>query len=635
MTKTPLRLILISGSALTLLGTLAVAQDSKKSKTLQQAGEQAPESRSKFQRGPRLTKGVQGNTEHQRGGPTTFPTDIRPIDGLQNNIANPEWGAAGIPLVRSIAADYADGTDAPSGADRPNVRMISNAICDQNGHSVHNSMGLSDYIWQWGQFLDHDIDETPVQYPSESFDIEIPMGDAWFDPFSTGTAMMPLDRSAYVHIDGIRQQLNNITAYIDASNVYGSEESRTHELRTNDGTGKLRTSAGDLLPYNTNGFDNAPTSADPSYFLGGDIRANEQAGLTAMHTLFLREHNRLAEQIAIENPTFTGDEIFEHARAFVAAEMQAITFNEFLPRLLGPDAIPAYSGYNPAVNASIKNIFATAAYRVGHTMLSSEIMRVDYGGFTNPAGNLDLADAFFAPSHVQSHGIDPLLRGLASQTAQQIDIYVIDDIRNFLFGPPGAGGLDLATLNLQRGRDHGLPDYNQVRVSVGLAPAATFAEINPDPEFVGRLEAAYSSVDQIDPWIGLLAEPHRPGAIVGETLMRVLRDQFVSLRDGDRFWYETYLPPSMINEVNQTSLATIIRANTEIGAELQDDVFTARTPCLGDFAAPFGVIDFFDISSFLEMYSNNHPAADVNNDGVFDFFDLSTYIQGYHIGCGS
>ncbi|MGJ8637441.1 MAG: peroxidase family protein [Phycisphaerales bacterium] len=635
MTKTPLRLILISGSAFALLGTFAVAQDSKKSKNIPQAKDQAPESRSKFQRGPRLTKGATDTTQQPRGGVTTFPADIRSIDGLSNNIANPEWGAAGIPLVRSITPAYADGTDAPSGADRPNVRMISNAICDQNGHSVHNTMGLSDYIWQWGQFLDHDIDETPIQNPAEGFDVEVPMGDPWFDPFSTGIQTMPLDRSAYVHIDGVRQQINNITAYIDASNVYGSEDHRTHELRTNDGTGKLKTSAGDLLPFNTNGFDNAPTSADPSYFLGGDIRANEQVGLTVMHTLFVREHNRLAEQIAIDNPAFTGDEIFEHARAFVAAEMQAITFNEFLPRLLGPDAIPAYSGYNPAVNASIKNIFATAAYRVGHTMLSSEIMRVNFGGFTSPGGNLDLAAAFFEPTHVQNFGIDPVLRGLASQKAQQIDIYVIDDIRNFLFGPPGAGGLDLATLNLQRGRDHGLPDYNQVRVSVGLAPVASFAEINPDPEFVERLEAAYASVDQIDPWIGLLAEPHRPGAFVGETLMRVLRDQFVSLRDGDRYWYETYLPPSMVNEVNQTTLATIIRANSEIGPELQDDVFIAQAPCLGDFAAPFGVIDFFDISSFLEMYSNNHPAADINNDGVFDFFDLSTYVQGYHTGCGS
>ncbi|MBO6514687.1 MAG: peroxidase family protein [Phycisphaerales bacterium] len=635
MANTTLRLAALSGTALALLGTMTVAQDSKKQSAALKSGDRPAESRSQVQRGPRLTKGAQDTTPQQRGGPTTFPSDIRSIDGLNNNIANPEWGAAGIPLNRWIPADYSDGTDSPSGADRPNVRMISNAICDQGGHSVQNSMGLSDYLWQWGQFLDHDIDETPVQSPSESFDIAIPMGDAWFDPFSTGTQTMPLDRSAYVYIDGVRQQLNNITAYIDASNVYGSEDHRASELRTNDGTGKLKTSAGDLLPFNTNNLDNAPTSANPTFFLAGDIRANEQSGLTAMHTLFVREHNRLAEQIALENPSFTGDEIYEHARAFVAAEMQAITFNEFLPRLLGPDAIPAYSGYNPAVDASIANIFATAAYRVGHTMLSSEIKRIEYGGFTSSAGDLDLAAAFFNPSHIQDEGIDSILRGLASQHAQQIDIYVIDDVRNFLFGPPGSGGLDLATLNLQRGRDHGLPSYNEVRVAVGRAPVANFSDINPDPVLIERLEEAYTNVDQVDPWIGLLAEPHRPGAVVGETLMRLLRDQFVNLRDGDRFWYESYLPQPMVDEVNQTTLATIIRANTSINAEIQDDVFIARPACKGDYAAPFGLVDFFDVSVFLDLYSNQQPSADINQDGVLDFFDISEFIQAFHAGCGS
>lgn len=634
MINTALRVILISGSVLAIAATLTPAQNSKAPKKNLKASEQSPESRSKFQRGPRLTKGAKGTSEQQRGG-TTFPADIRSIDGLHNNLANPEWGAAGIALERLMPPSYDDGTDAPSGSDRPNVRMISNTICDQVGHTVPNSLGLSDYIWQWGQFLDHDIDETPIQNPSEEFDIAIPMGDAWFDPASTGIATMPLDRSAYIYIDGVRQQINNITAYIDGSNVYGSEETRTAELRANDGTGKLKASAGNLLPFNSNGFDNAPTSADPSFFLAGDIRSNEQVGLTAMHTLFMREHNRQAEQIALENPSYTGDEIFEHARAIVAAQIQAITFNEFLPKLLGSDAISPYSGYDSSINAGIMNIFATAAYRVGHTMLSSEIRRVDIGGFTNPSGNIDLADAFFNPSHLQSHGIDPLLRGLAAQQAQEIDLYVMDDVRNFLFGPPGAGGLDLASMNLQRGRDHGLPDYNQVRASVGLAPVTSFNEITTDPEFVTRLEAAYTSVDQVDAWIGLLAEPHRPGAFVGETLMRVLRDQFVSLRDGDRYWYESYLPTEMVNEINQTTLASIIRANTDIGPELQEDVFLARTPCEGDFAAPFGALDFFDVSSYLGMFTNNDPASDLNNDGALDFFDLSVFLQAYHAGCGS
>jgi peroxidase len=333
-----------------------------------------------------------------------------------------------------------------------------------------NSAGASDFLWQWGQFLDHDIVETPIADPAEPMDIPVPRGDIYFDPQGTGVQTIAFNRSAYETPGGVREQLNNITAYIDASMVYGSEHGRADELRVFDGTGRLRTSEGGLLPFNVNGFDNAPTAHDPSYFLAGDIRANEQVGLTAMHTLFVREHNRWAAQIASQHPGMGGDEIYERARAMVAAEVQAITYNEFLPLLLGPDAIPPYRGYEPMANAGISNGFATAAYRVGHTMLSSTIRRLGADGFAIDAGHLPLANAFFAPREIVDHGIDPVLRGLASQRAQEIDEMVIDDVRNFLFGPPGAGGFDLASLNIQRGATTGCPATTRSAPPTGCRP---------------------------------------------------------------------------------------------------------------------------------------------------------------------
>lgn len=623
MLRSSLVLSLISG---TILGVGAVPTYG------QDADRTNPENRSKVQRNARLSEGTQGAGQPPEG-IAVFPRDFRSVDGIFNNREHAEWGAAGIGMKRVVASDYEDGTDSPSGADRPNVREISNLVCAQDGLSILNSLGYSDFIWQWGQFLDHDIDETPIASPAEDFDILVPTGDAWFDPFSTGIVTIPLDRSAYIYADGVREQINNITAFIDASNVYGSEEDRTHELRWNDGTGKLKTSDGDLLPFNTNGFDNAPTAFDPSFFLAGDIRANEQVGLTAMHTLFVREHNRRAQMIADAHPELSGDEIFEHARAFVAAEMQAITFNEFLPKLLGNDAIPRYRRYRGSVDAGIANLFATAAYRVGHTMLSTEVLRLDADGSVSDEGNLDLASAFFSPSEIQDNGIDSILRGLASQQAQEIDVFIIDDVRNFLFGAPGSGGLDLASLNLQRGRDHGLPGYNTIRQAFGRDQVTGFDQITPDPEIQARLAAAYDHVDQIDAWVGLLAEPHREGAFVGETLMRVLRDQFVRLRDGDRFWYESYLPGTMVQEVNRMTLSKIIRANTDIGNELQDDVFAVEQHCQGDFAEPFGVMNFFDISAFLDLFSSGDIDADMNQDGVLDFFDVTDFIQAFSEGC--
>lgn len=623
MFKQSLVTVLISGTIVGWSSMPAYSQDTD--------GTQA-EQRSLVQRNARPIGRTQG-AELPPHGPAVFPRDIRSIDGIFNNRADAEWGAAGVGMKRVVTSAYQDGTGLPSGSDRPNVRDISNLVCAQDGVSILNSLGYSDFIWQWGQFLDHDIDETPIASPTEAFDILVPFGDAWFDPFSTGIVTLPLDRSAYVYSDGVRQQINNITAYIDASNVYGSEDDRAHELRMNDGSGKLKTSDGDLLPFNTNGFDNAPTAFDSSYFLAGDIRANEQVGLTAMHTLFVREHNRRAQMIADARPELSGNEIYEHARAFVAAEMQAITFNEFLPKLLGEDAIPRYQGYREHVNAGIANLFATAAYRVGHTMLSTEVLRLEADGLVSEEGNLDLASAFFSPVEIQDNGIDSILRGLASQQAQEIDVFIIDDVRNFLFGAPGSGGLDLASLNLQRGRDHGLPGYNTIREAFGRDQVSSFDQINPDPEIQSRLSAAYSNVNQIDAWVGLLAEPHREGAFVGETLMRVLRDQFLRLRDGDRFWYESYLPRPVVDDVNRMTLARVIRANTLIGDELQSDVFAVDQVCVADIAEPFGVIDFFDVSEFITRFSLESAAADMNHDGILNYFDVSIFIQAMNEGC--
>lgn len=571
--------------------------------------------------------------ETPRGvGPALYPNEFRTIDGSNNNLINLDWGAAGTELMRMMSAEYplSDGS-VPARMNGPSARAVSNAVNASPGN-LPNANGASDYLWQWGQFLDHDIDETPVG--AETFDIEVPAGDPWFDPMNTGTQVIGMHRSEYM-IDGSgnRQHLNNITAYIDASNVYGSEDALAHWLRTNDGTGMLKTSAGDLLPFNTDGFPNAPTGSDPTLFLAGDVRCNEQAGLTAMHTLFVREHNYWAQQLAIQFPSADGDELYERARAIVAAEMQSITFNEFLPVLLGNTAMGAYNGYDEAMAPMIANEFATAAYRMGHTMLSPNLRRIEATDQTAIDGDLPLRDAFFNPTNIIDHGIDGILRGLASQKAQEIDPFVVDDVRNFLFGPPGSGGFDLASLNIQRGRDHGIPHYNALRAMAGLPPVTDFSEISSNPSVVAGLASVYADVDSIDPWVGLLAEDHAPGAMVGATLSMILQDQFERLRTGDRFWYESYLPADLVALVESQTLSVIIQRNTGIGGELSDNVFAAVEPCPGDVNND-GILDFFDISAYIGFFSAQSPRADYDgHDGTINFFDVSAFLDAYNAGC--
>lgn len=516
-------------------------------------------------------------TRRERRGRQPTKWSVRSIDGRGNNIEDPEMGMAYTPLLRLVESQYADGVSALAGPYRPSPRAISNAVSAQE-ESILNRLRASGFLWQWGQFLDHDIDLTDGTDPPEPANIAIPIGDPDFDPDGTGIAVMPFNRSIYDIGTGTgpgnpREQLNEVTAWIDASNVYGSDPERAAALRTNDGTGRLRTSAGDLLPFNTSGFPNAGGS-DASLFLAGDVRANEQVGLTAMHTLFVREHNRLARLIAEAEPRLNGDEIYEKARKIVGAEMQVITYREFLPALLGPDAIAPYRGYDPSVDARIANVFSTGLYRFGHSALTPMLRRLDERGKKIAAGHLKLRNAYFAPERITDEGgIAPLLRGLASQICQAIDPYVVDDVRNFLFGRPGSGGFDLVSLNIQRGRDHGLPSYNDTREAFDLAPAVRFADITADPDVQARLAAVYENAQDIDLWVGALAEEPVPGALVGELIYTAMKEQFEALRDGDRFWYELSLGPDEIIEVENTRLSDIIRWNTEIDDEISDDVF--------------------------------------------------------------
>lgn len=502
----------------------------------------------------------------------TADTQTRSISPVRGIRRDPAMNQANTPLYRYLPSDYSDGSDDMAGPQRASAREISNLVFAQTT-SRPNDVRATDFVWQWGQFLDHDLDLTDGTSPPEPYPIPVPTGDPFFDPASTGVASIGFNRSVHEHDDtGTRQQVNEITGWIDASQVYGSDEIRRDALRSHDGSGRLLVSEGNLLPYNIPRLPNAGgDSAD--LFLAGDVRANEQVGLTAMHTLFVREHNRIADRLRRAHPEATGDEIYRRSRRLVIAELQHITYSEFLPVLLGREALPRYRGYKASVDARIMNSFSTAAYRFGHSMLNSTLLRVDKQLQPIGAGHLELADAFFAPEEIEAYGIDPMLRGLAIQAAQDVDTFVVDAVRNFLFGPPGAGGFDLVALNIQRGRDHGLPSYNQARRYMGMPQATDFRDITSDVVVIDRLQSAYASVEDVDFWVGGLAEQRHPGSMLGRLFHRLVRKQFRLLRDGDPNWYQNILNRQERRQVEALRLADIIRLNTEIRDELPDDVF--------------------------------------------------------------
>lgn len=478
----------------------------------------------------------------------------RTIDGTNNNLDQTQWGSLGQSLSRQAAANYLDGSSSVDPS-RANARNISNAVFASPG-PILDARGLSEMSWAWGQFVSHDISHTLTSNANGTLGVPIPIGDPYFDsgPNSLGGQNITLNRSDFRMENGVRQQVNNITGWIDGNTVYGGRfvdgpagTDRADWLRTFTG-GKLKVSSsavGDLMPLTEAGApgmanQNRPTMGAAT-FVAGDVRANEHSGLIGMHTLFVREHNRLADVLIAADPSMSDEEVYQRARKIVGAQTQAITYNEYLPSLginLG-----AYSGYDSSVNPDVTNEFSTAAFRL-HSQINGVLQRLNADGSVIAAGNLELVDAFFNPSEILNGGLEGIFRGLVGSNQESMDAVIVDGLRNQLFERflPGVGliadGNDLATLNVMRGRDHGLATYNDTREAFGLDRAVDFTDLTSDADVAAALASVYASVDDVDLYVGMLAEDLMAGASISETVAVIMGDQFERLRVADRFWYE-------------------------------------------------------------------------------------------------
>ena len=484
-------------------------------------------------------------------------TEFYSITSLGNNIANPGLNAAGTDFVRLGEAHFADGISTLVGG--PNPRSISNIVVGQGDPTIPNPQGLSGMLYAWGQFIDHDLDLSLTDHVTP-IDVLIPTGDAYF----AAGSLLPMTRAVIDPATGPGTgkpaiAVNAISGWLDASMVYGSDAVTAAKLRQADG--HLTTSTGNNLPI-VNGS-----------FLAGDVRATENPSLTALQTLFLREHNYQVDRLHAAHPDLDGDALYHQARAIVTAEIQHITYDEFLPHLLGSTAIKPYDGYDPAIDPRISVEFAGAAYRFGHSIVSAETERIDEAGNLVGPG-LELRDTFgMTPAaFAAASGADGFLRHLGDDASQTMDVRIVEDLRNFLIDPPV--GQDLASINIQRGRDLGLGTLNETREDLGLAPYRDFSEITDDQATVAAMRTAFGTIDAVDLWTGGLAEGHAPGSLIGPTFSAIIGSQFERLRDGDRLWYENgQFDRQTLSDIQHTTLSTIIARDTDTRA-IQDDVFT-------------------------------------------------------------
>ncbi|WP_424630397.1 peroxidase family protein [Bradyrhizobium sp. SYSU BS000235] len=498
---------------------------------------------------------------------------FRNIDGSNSHPTDPDMNQANTDFTRVGPANYADGYYEMT--EGPNPREISNIVVAQPADGPHlvddHGIALSGMMYAWGQFIDHDLD---LQKTSADIDmsITVPADDQFLEPGST----IPLTRVAIDPATGVAGHpaaaINTVTGWFDGSQIYGSDAATAASLRTADG--HMKVSAGNNLPI-------VNTDQGPA-FLAGDVRAQENPDLTALQVLFVREHNYQVDQLHKEHPNWSGDRLYETAKAITTAEMVNITYNEYLPHLLGKNAIGPYHGYDPNADARISEEFAGAAFRFGHSIVSDEISATsNIGAFTSEQ---TLAESFFeSPSTFAATGADGLLRHLGGDIANQLDAHIIDGLRNFLVDPPD--GIDLAAINIQRGHDMGLGTLNQTREALGLKPYTSFDQITSDPKAAAALEKAYGgNVDAVDLWTGGLSENHAKGAVVGSTFAKIIGDQFTALRDGDKYYFENQgLDKDTLKEIKHTTLSDLILRDTDTTA-MQKDAFVATERHSGTLA---------------------------------------------------
>lgn len=495
-------------------------------------------------------------------GVTLLP-EFRPIGGSGNNQLFPDMDPVPGSAELAIAPlNFASGTGANTPVDGPNARTISNVIAGGTGANgqcaTTEDPVASAWLYVFGQFVDHDLDLEDTPQTSEDISITIPAGDP---VFAAGTVIL---MTRATRSDQTNTIINTVAGYLDLSQLYGSTAEVAASLRNADGT--LQTSDnGKALPV------------VDDQFVTGDARVMENPELTAVTTLFMREHNYWVARLKAGNPSWTGDQLYHMAKAITTAEYQNIVYTEYVPLLVGP-AVGPYHGYNPRVNAQVTQEFSTAAFRVGHSEISDVQEGVDNAG--NVVFTESLAQAFFnTPEIDEANGFDPLLRAIGGDSSQATDVYSVAALRNLLFAGLVGGDvdeMDLIAIDIQRERDVGLGTLNQTRRALGMKPYRSFADLTPDPVLQKNFAIVYGNIDNVDLFMGGLAERPAPGAEVGQTFQAIIAQQFEALQTGDRFfWLHEGFDRQTQQMIANTRLADIIMRNTDTTTQLKNVFYIA------------------------------------------------------------
>uniref|UniRef100_A0A8C4GI45 NAD(P)H oxidase (H2O2-forming) n=1 Tax=Dicentrarchus labrax TaxID=13489 RepID=A0A8C4GI45_DICLA len=483
--------------------------------------------------------------------------EVPRFDGWYNSLGYPRRGAVGSHLVRLVPAHYWDGVYQPVQEPLlPNPRRLSSLLAGgpSGVPSTRNQTVLSLFF---GYHVAFEIfDSRTPGCPPEFMNIKVPKGDPVFDPTATGNVLLPFQRGPWDKESGQspsnpRTQVNLVTAWMDGSSIYGHSTSWSDSLRSFSG-GLLTSGSEWNMPNQATGRTSMWSTADPStgdhgsngLYMLGNAWANENMFTAAEGIIWFRYHNYVASKLHEEHPEWSDEKLFQNARKTVVATFQNIALYEWLPGYLGDKKLPPYPGYQKFVDPGISPEFQAAAIRFGITMAPPGVyMRnstchfrkiVNTDGSLSPA--MRLCNSFW-----KRQDIDDLLMGMASQIAEREDNIVVEDLRDFMYGPLRFTRTDLVAITIQRGRDFGLRSYTEVRKALDLPPVKTFEDINPElnstnPQLLRDVAELYNrDISKLELFPGgLLESVDGPGPVFSAIIL----DQFERMRNGDRFWFE-------------------------------------------------------------------------------------------------
>uniref|UniRef100_A0A4X1VH22 NAD(P)H oxidase (H2O2-forming) n=1 Tax=Sus scrofa TaxID=9823 RepID=A0A4X1VH22_PIG len=546
------------------------------------------------------------------GARNSISWEVQRFDGWYNNLMEHKWGSKGSRLQRLVPASYADGVYQPLGEPHlPNPRDLSNtAMRGPAGQASLRNRTVLGVFFGYHVLSDLVSIEKPG-CPAEFLNIHIPPGDPVFDPHKSGDVVLPFQRSRWDPNTGQspsnpRDLTNEVTGWLDGSAIYGSSHSWSDELRSFSG-GQLASGPDPAFPRQAQDPLFMWTPPDPAtgqrgpqglYAFGAE-QGNREPFLQALGLLWFRYHNLCAQKLAREHPLWGDEELFQHARKRVIATYQSITMYEWLPSFLRK--MPQeYTGYRPFLDPSISPEFLAASEQFFSTMVPPGVyMRnasCHFQGVINRNSSVSRAlrvcNSYWSREHPnlqRAEDVDALLLGMASQIAEREDHMVVEDVQDFWPGPLKFSRTDHLASCLQRGRDLGLPSYTKARARLGLPPVTRWQDINPalsrsDGIVLEATAALYNQdLSRLELLPGGLLESYGdPGPLFSTIVL----DQFVRLRDGDRYWFENtkngLFSEKEIAEIRNTSLRDVLVAVTNMtpGA-LQPNVFFwhAGDPC--------------------------------------------------------